>query len=197
MLAAHVIFGAYGFWLPNDPRGSWSTFVGAWELFRYGSATKTTARRSVAAARHARETRLAAKRALERPAVQLTGVQALSVARGFGDYAERANVKILACAILPDHLHLVLAAHRITVPHLVIQLKGEATSQLIADRMHPFQQLAAPGVRPPKCFARGQWKVYLDTVDDVRRAIQYVEDNPLKEGKRRQRWSFVTPWDGR
>jgi hypothetical protein len=25
--ASHVIFGAYGFWLPNDPRGSWSTFV--------------------------------------------------------------------------------------------------------------------------------------------------------------------------
>lgn len=28
MLGAHVIFGAYGFWLPNDPRGSWSEFVG-------------------------------------------------------------------------------------------------------------------------------------------------------------------------
>jgi hypothetical protein len=22
MLASHIIFGAYGFWLPNDPRGS-------------------------------------------------------------------------------------------------------------------------------------------------------------------------------
>jgi hypothetical protein len=29
----------------------------------------------------------------------------------------------------------------------------------------------------------------------VRRAILYVEDNPLKEGKPRQRWSFVTPFD--
>src|SRR4051812_39201122 len=27
----HVIFSAYGFWLPNDPRGSWSDFVGSWE----------------------------------------------------------------------------------------------------------------------------------------------------------------------
>lgn len=27
VLAYHVIFGAYGFWLPNDPRGSWSKFV--------------------------------------------------------------------------------------------------------------------------------------------------------------------------
>jgi hypothetical protein len=37
----HVIFGAYGFWLPNDPRGSWSEFVGSWELFRFGAATTT------------------------------------------------------------------------------------------------------------------------------------------------------------
>lgn len=36
----HLIFSAYGFWLPNDPRGSWSNFVGSWDLFRYGRATK-------------------------------------------------------------------------------------------------------------------------------------------------------------
>ena len=39
VLVAHVIITAYGFWLPNDPRGSWSDFVGAWELLRFGRAT--------------------------------------------------------------------------------------------------------------------------------------------------------------
>ena len=39
--AYHAIFGAYGFWLPNDPRGSWTTFVGSWELNPFGPATKT------------------------------------------------------------------------------------------------------------------------------------------------------------
>jgi hypothetical protein len=29
VLAYHVVLGAYGFWLPNDPRGSWSDFVGS------------------------------------------------------------------------------------------------------------------------------------------------------------------------
>ena len=46
VLAYHVIFSIYGFWLPNDPRGSWSEFVGAWELVRYGTSTKTNTRRS-------------------------------------------------------------------------------------------------------------------------------------------------------
>jgi hypothetical protein len=36
VLAYHLIFSMYGFWLPNDPRGSWSEFVASWELFRFG-----------------------------------------------------------------------------------------------------------------------------------------------------------------
>ena len=71
----HVIFGAYGFWLPNDPRGSWSDFVGSWNLFRYGPATKTEETRSVAHVRHDREWRLAAKSALKHPLVEFTGIQ--------------------------------------------------------------------------------------------------------------------------
>ena len=46
VLAAHVIFTAYGFWLPNDPRGSWSDFVASWELLKFGRATKVTTRAS-------------------------------------------------------------------------------------------------------------------------------------------------------
>jgi hypothetical protein len=42
----HIILGTYGFWLPIDPRGSWSDFVGSRELFPYGPATKTTEMRS-------------------------------------------------------------------------------------------------------------------------------------------------------
>jgi hypothetical protein len=54
IVAYHIIFSAYGFWLPNDPRGSWSDFIRSWELFRFGPATKTTARRSVAHREHDR-----------------------------------------------------------------------------------------------------------------------------------------------
>jgi hypothetical protein len=65
ILGYHAIFGAYGFWLPNDPRGSWSEFVGSFDLYqKAGRATKTTERRSLAQVAHDRETRLAAKSAL-------------------------------------------------------------------------------------------------------------------------------------
>src|SRR6516225_6415625 len=100
--ASHVIFGVYGFWLPNDPRGSWSDFVGAWELFRFGPPTKIDTKRSVAAAAHNRGLRLAAKQALKYPEVHFTGVQARTVAEGFKDSIQRGKLTVWACSILPE-----------------------------------------------------------------------------------------------
>lgn len=192
--ASHVIFGAYGFWLPNDPRGSWSDFVGSWDLFRHGPATKTTETRSLAGRPHNRARRLAAKWDLKYPAVQFTGLQARAIGHGFAYYAKRSGLIIHACAILPDHVHLVLARHRLSVEQLVIQLKGDAAEHLIAEGLHPLGHIREPNGRPPKCFARGEWKAFLDSADDFVRAIRYVENNPVKEGKPPQRWSFVTPY---
>lgn len=189
----HIIFGAYGFWLPNDPRGSWSESVRSWELFRYGDATKTTERRSLAHRRHDHKLRLAAKAALKYPAVQFTGIQARAIGRGFSDYCYRAGVEVWACAILPDHVHLVTGRLHITAEQFAIQLKGAATRKLVEEKLHPLQSYAEPGERPPRCFAKGEWKVFLDP-EDIPRAVPYVERNPEKEGKPRQRWNFVIPY---
>src|SRR6478736_3896722 len=102
-IADHLIFSAYGFWLPNDPRGSWSDFVRSWELLRFGKATKVNTRSSVAAVKHDVGKRLAAKQSLKYPQVSLSGVQALSVANGFRTAVEEANYHVFACSILPQH----------------------------------------------------------------------------------------------
>jgi len=88
-------------------------------------------------------------------------------------------------------VHLVTGRPGMKVEQLVIQLKGDATQQLEREGLHPQATWKRPGQPVPKCWGRGQWKVYLDA-DDVERAVRYVENNPLKEGKRRQAWSFVT-----
>ncbi len=192
MLATHLITGAYGFWLPNDPRGSWSDYVGSYELAKFGPATKTDARHSVAGHPHDRAARLATKKALKHAPVLFTGIQARAIGRGFAQYISSAEVICHAFAILPDHVHLVLEDHRLTAESLMVQLKGAASKQMLAEQIHPFQN---HGDKRPKCFARGQWKVFLNTPDDVRRAIDNVERNPIKDGKPRQNWSFVTAYD--
>jgi REP element-mobilizing transposase RayT len=193
MLAFHAVFTAYGFWLPNDPRGSWSDWVGAWELFRRGGkATKVDARQSVAGARHNQSQRLAVKQSLQRPPVQFSGAQALAISRGFATAIQKSGHRLLACAILPDHVHMVVRASTIDPRRIVGHLKREAALRLLAENLHPFAR--DNGGKLPSCWAENAWCVYLDEERDVRRAIRYVELNPEKEGKRRQRWSFVEAW---
>ena len=125
--------------------------------------------------------------------MQFSGLQT-RVAGGFTDYCRRSGVAVFACAILPDHVHLVTGPLRIKAEQFVIQLKGAATKRLIEENLHSFQHLCGVGERPPKCFGRGEWKVYLDP-PDVPHAVHYVEQNPLKEGKPRQLWSVVVPYE--
>ena len=190
----HIIFGTYGFWLPNDPRGSWSDFVGSWDLFRFGSATKTDERHLLTDDPLDHEKRIQAKSALKYPSVQLTGIQARAIGQGFGDYAAKTHLPIWACAILPDHIHLVVGRFRLSAEKLVIQLKGAATERLKEQGIHPFATFADNSGKVPKCFARGEWNVFLDE-DDLEGAVEYVMQNPIKEGKRMQNWNFVKPVD--
>lgn len=192
--AHHVIFCAYGFWLPNDPRGSWSDFVGAWELVRFGRATRSISRKELNALEEQR--RKAAKATLKYPAVQFTDEQIDAIAEGFAERIRKSNITVWACAILPEHVHMVVGRHRYWVEQVVNLLKGQATRQLGKRSLHPLACYAEPGQRVPKPWARGEWKVFLDSEQAVDQAIQYVQDNPIKEGRPRQKWAFVQRFPG-
>jgi len=75
-------------------------------------------------------------------------------------------------------------------------LKGAATTELMENAQHPLAQFAKPGDRPPRMWAESEWKVYLDSEEAIENAIHYVEENPVKEGKQPQNWSFVHPFPG-
>lgn len=194
--AYHVLFSAYGFWLPNDPRGSWSEFVRSWELLRFGRATLADTRYSVAYLAHDRTARTAAKGALKYPPVQFNGVQARAIGNAFARFIQKNALTVYACSILPEHVHLVIARHAYRVEQIVNLLKGAATREMIADGMHPFAAFPTRTGRMPKMWARGHWKVYLNGEKGIERSVQYVEENPIKEGKPAQRWSFVRPLEG-
>ncbi|MGQ0634474.1 MAG: hypothetical protein ACT4QC_07685 [Planctomycetaceae bacterium] len=156
VLAYHVIFGAYGFWLPNDPRGSWSKFVGRWELVRFGKATTVTTTHSLAHQQHDRTARLAAKQSLLFPAVTFTGRQALAVAEGFAVAIAESGCVVYACAVLPEHVHLVIARHARKVEQNVGHMKARATQELKSQGLWPDEK------RP--VWGGPGWRVYLDTL---------------------------------
>jgi REP element-mobilizing transposase RayT len=193
VVAYHLILSAYGFWLPNDPRGSWSDFVYAYELYRFAPATKVNDDRSHAYDAHDRRKRLKAKKYLERKPVIFNGLQARAIARGFAHFVERSGIIVHACAIMPDHVHLVVARHRYAIEYISRLLKGAATNELIAEGIHPFREESYGDRRCPPEWARGEWSVFIDNEDQLRAAIRYVNKNPTRDGLKAQHWNFVTP----
>ena len=129
----HVILPMYGFWLPNDPRGSRSDFVRRWEIAKFGRATKSLDRTELS--EDQQNLREATRKALTYPSASING-------------------------------------------------------------QHPLQQFAEADKRPPRMWSAHERKVYLDSEEAIENAIQYVEDIPEKEGRRKQKWSLVSPFDG-
>src|SRR4051794_8099116 len=107
----HLIITAYGFWLPNDPRGSWSDFVGSWELWKFGDATKTTEKRSLAHDPHDVQLRRATKQVLKFPPVRFDAQQRDLIAEGFAQATREGDYLFLACCVGHDHAHCVLGRH--------------------------------------------------------------------------------------
>jgi REP element-mobilizing transposase RayT len=142
---------------------------------------------------HDRDLRRVQKTALRYDPVHFSGKQALSVARGIARAVAESGYVVFACSVLPGHVHMVVQRHANLAEKMIGHFKARATQQLVEDGLHPFEHLRRANDRFPTVWGRRGWKVYLDSVEDIERAIRYVEANPLKDGKKPQAWPFVTP----
>jgi REP element-mobilizing transposase RayT len=106
----------------------------------------------------------------------------------------RSKITIWACAVMPDHIHLVIARHHHEIEVLGSLLKGEATRQLVKEGIHPFQGQKGYKGRPPSCFGRKWWVIFKDNEESLQNAIRYTERNPLKAGFAAQEWECVVKY---
>jgi REP element-mobilizing transposase RayT len=128
--------------------------------------------------------------------VELSGLQARSVGVAFNDEIRKYGGVIWACAILATHVHLIIAPHRYDIRRFLGRLKGAATKQLKADHLYPptFSGGAQHRGFSPTPWSRLPWIRYIWSEEDLLWDIQYVEENPLKEGKPPQTWNCVTSY---
>ena len=129
---------------------------------------------------------------MQYPPVVFTGKQALSIARGFSTAIDDANYRITACAIMPQHIHAVIERDGRSVEQIVSHLKRAASRKMREDNLHPMSEFGVKDKSLPSPWVRQCWKVFIDDERDYDRSVRYVEENPAKEGLRRQKWSFVT-----
>jgi REP element-mobilizing transposase RayT len=190
--AYHSTFTTYGFWLPNDSRGSWSDFVRSFDLYLTGAATKTTETRSLAHRPLDREQRARARAAIEYPIVRFNRQQIENVARGFARAVAESGYVLLACAILPDHVHAVVDRYPgRTIEKIIGHLKTRATQQLTAEGLNPMAQFIREDGTHPSPWVQHGWNVFLNDDEEIERAIDYDNKNPVKMGWAPQHWGFV------
>jgi len=177
VIAYHSIFTTYGTWLPNDPRGSYSKDVYSEELKALGDVLYGR-QQPQPDAPALRRFRTAVAPRLKRNPYRINDLTRPSVAGGIGSEVERFGITVRACAIMDDHVHLVIERSRFRIEYLVNQLKGAGTRAL--------------GVTETP-WTRGGWNVFLDDEQAVYAAAEYVQANPPAAGPPPQCWDFVRP----
>ena len=186
VLAYHLIWTAYGTWLPNDPRGSGSRSVVASWLAPLGAVhfgrKAVQPRRSIVQDFYGRASGL-----LQQPVIRFDAAQREVIAAAFAEVVRATPYMCYACAVMPDHVHLVIRKHRRNAEEMIDDLQCASRSRLSAESL-------IPPVHP--AWTNGGWKRYLDTPERIRRTVQYVEGNPAKEGLAPQTWPFVDAYDG-
>jgi REP element-mobilizing transposase RayT len=187
VIAYHLIWTAYGWWLPNDPRGSGSRTIRNEILTELGEL-HFGRKRVQPAGRVVRQFYEQAADLLKHPLLTFDDAERRLIAEAFSAVMERERYTCYACAIMPDHTHALVRKHKDTAEEMVDKLKEASRNRLI--------EAGRRAVTHPTWLAGHGWKVFLDHPDEVRRTIQYVQQNPIKIGLPVQGWSFVKVYDG-
>jgi REP element-mobilizing transposase RayT len=193
----HILCCTYGFWLPNEERGSCSDFVRTEALTKFGPANPVSHSRSVARKPYDFQIREMARSSLQYPPVVLTLDQIASVGRGFArELADFAATMVFACAILRDHFHLVTSPCRYDIRRFAGRLKGAATRQLREEGLDPMQKFVQEDGTIPSPWSVKPWVVYEFDDEDMVRGIKYANDNLIRARLPAQEYSFVVPYKG-
>ncbi len=186
VIGYHLIWTAYGWWLPNDPRRSSSHEIRCAEIAGLGEL-HTGRRKIQPAAGDIRKFYEAARQVLKHELRKFAPDEIALLGKEFAEVIRQKTYTCYACAIMPDHVHLLIRKHR-DKAELMIANFQDASRKAIIDGGH------RPADHP--VWGGPGWKVYLETRADIYRVVEYIEDNPTRARRRRQTWEFVTPYEG-
>ena len=187
VIAYHLIWTAYGWWLPNDPRGSGSTEVHSDIIAELGELHYGRKRVQPAGGEVRRFYEQAAQ-ALVYPLLTFDDSARLQIAAALTEVIEREQYTCDACAIMPDHVHVLIRKHKHGAEEMAALLKEASRDRLIAAQQRTTDH--------PTWTGGDGWSVWLGLPAEVRKTIGYIERNAPKAGLPPQRWPFVKPYDG-
>ena len=186
VIGYHLIWTAYGWWLPNDPRGSMSNCIRNDVLCELGEIHHGR-KKIQPASRIIREFYDDAAPILEHALLRFEHKDFAVIAQAFAEVIASQKYTCYACAIMPDHVHVLIRKHKHQAEQMIANLQAASHCALRLNDIRPIghRTWSGPG-----------WKVFLDSPDDIRRTIGYIQDNPSKDHLPAQEWSFVKEYDG-
>ncbi|HVP10310.1 MAG TPA: transposase [Phycisphaerae bacterium] len=189
ILGFHLTWTTYGHWFPNDPRGSWSDEV--WQpqlakLRKLDDERKVTRPRPVPS-NDLKRFLDSARSALMWNAVQLTRSELAVVAGAFAEAASAVKLRVFACAIMPTHAHIAVGRNEDSYERIVNRLKGRSAQRIREFRAYP----AADRRSRIPIWTQGYWVRYIDHPEQMQCVVNYVKNNPIREGLPSQDWGFV------
>jgi hypothetical protein len=198
VIGFHVIGCTYGFWLPNEERGSCSDFVRRDALAKFGPANPVDHRRSVARKSYDYEVRQMELAALTYPSVMFTNAQIDAVCRGVAkEIEEFAAAAVYEFVQLRNHFHFVCGPCRYDIRMFAGRIKGAGTKQLLEEGIHPLQKFVDAEDVIPSPWSVKPWVVYLFDNADVSRSIKYARGNLARARLPAQHHAFLTEYGGR
>jgi len=186
VIAHHLIWTAYGWWLPNDPRGSTSREIRVEKLKDLGPVHYE--RKPVQPSREELQRfHEEAQDRLAHQVIEFTDEEIELVGKSLGKVIGEEKYTCYRCAIMPEHVHMLMRRHRDKAEVMIEKFQRETREALI--------QAKRRGLLHPVWGGPG-WKVFLDSREAIENVDKYVQENPKNAGRPEQHWSFVTKYDG-
>src|SRR5688572_5490715 len=186
VIAVHLVLHGYGFWLPNDLRGSGSTEVRKDELRQLGDPH--FGRRpdwNQPSREELREFSRQAEPMLEHELLWFNAKYRRAIGDAFARVVAERRYTVYACAILQNHAHACVRTHRDRAEEM-----WHAFAEASRESLRAFAEV--PSNHP--IWSHRPYKVFLYSPAEVITRIDYINDNPAKHNLPPQFWPFVMPY---
>ena len=183
----HLIWTVYGYWLPNDPRGSTSHEVRVEAIQSLGEIHY--GRKAVQpSSQEIREFHNKARAILKHPVLTFDDDEIALIGTVLGEAIAEKGYTCYACAVMPDHVHLLIRRHRDKAEEMIALFQEKSRAALIAmEKRGPLHPVWTDGPG---------WKTFINSRRQFENEIEYIRHNPIKIGRPEQVWEFVKPYDG-
>jgi REP element-mobilizing transposase RayT len=156
VIAYHIMWTLYGWWLPNDPRGSTSRTIRN-DLIADLGELHIGRKQIQPAGRDIRAFFNQAAATLRHPLLTLAPVEFAQVAEAIAHATEECKYTCYACAVMPDHVHLLIRKHKDLAEEMIEKIQALSRTRLVESGLREHDH---------PTWTRGGWKVFLDHPDE-------------------------------